>query len=97
MKRAAKKLVLRLYVAGRGPNSLRALSNLRAICGRHLGDEYELEVIDVVSEPGRVVSGEVLVTPTLLRLKPEPVQTILGDLSDEVMVVSALGLDQAKK
>jgi circadian clock protein KaiB len=85
-------LVLRLYVAGAAPHSTRALENLRQICGRHVRGEYELGVVDVLDEPLRALEAGVLVTPTLVRLAPEPVRTLIGDLSEHTLVLDALGL-----
>jgi circadian clock protein KaiB len=87
-----KSLVLRLYVAGRSPYSTTAVRNLRAMCDKHLNDEYELEIVDVVGEPSRALNDGVLVTPTLMKLKPEPTRTLLGDLSDESVLLATLGL-----
>ncbi|RJR42480.1 MAG: thiol-disulfide isomerase, partial [Deltaproteobacteria bacterium] len=39
--------VLRLYIAGTTPRSLRAVANVKAVCEEHLKDRYELEVIDL--------------------------------------------------
>ena len=53
---AAEKLVLRLYVAGDAPNSVRAVANLKAICRRWLEtDQYELEIIDVLPLHGLIL------------------------------------------
>jgi circadian clock protein KaiB len=87
----ASSLVLRLYVAGRAPNSVRAAQNLKRICEQNAIRGYDLEVVDVTSDPARAMSDGVLVTPTLVRLKPEPVQTLLGDLSVESAVLTVLG------
>ena len=85
-------LLLRLYVAGRSPNSVRALTNLRAMCGEWLADDdWQLEVVDVFADPMRAVEDKILVTPTLLKLTP-PVVRIVGDLSQRETVVAALDL-----
>jgi circadian clock protein KaiB len=87
-------LSLRLYVAGRSPNSVRALANLRAMCGEWLADDdWQLEVVDVFADPMRAVEDKILVTPTLLKLTPPLVQ-IVGDLSQRETVVAALDLDR---
>ncbi len=39
--------LLRLYVTGTTPRSLRAISNVKAICEEHLQGRYELEIIDL--------------------------------------------------
>ena len=85
-------LQLRLYVAGKSPNSVRALTNLRAVCGDCLPDDgWQLEVVDVFTDPVRAMEDQILVTPTLLRLTP-PVVRIIGDLSQRETVLAALDL-----
>ena len=85
-------LKLRLYVAGQSPNSVRALTNLHAMCDEWLADDdWQLEVVDVFADPMRAVEDKILVTPTLLKLTP-PVVRIIGDLSQRETVVAALDL-----
>lgn len=83
-------LVLRLYVAGNGPNSLRAIVNIRAICDEHFASAHELEIVDCLEEPGRALEDGVVVTPTLLRLLPQPGLRVIGDLSDTSQVLVSL-------
>lgn len=75
-------LVLRLYVAGNAPNSVRAISNAQAVCDEHFAARYELEIVDLLDHPHRALSDGVIVTPTLIRLSPLPVQKVIGTLSD---------------
>ena len=82
---AGKRLVLRLYVAGRGPNSVIAIANLRAICASDFA-EHTLEIVDVLTQPARAVADGVIVTPTLLKLSPRPQQRVIGNLSDTSLV-----------
>jgi circadian clock protein KaiB len=80
-ERLVEQVVLRLYIAGQGPNSLRAIANLRAICGDQENGLARLEIIDVLENPLLALSDGVMVTPTLMRLSPPPVRVIVGDLS----------------
>ncbi|MBA3397495.1 MAG: circadian clock protein KaiB [Deltaproteobacteria bacterium] len=91
---AAKKLkyLLRLYVAGNAPNSVRAVANARALCIEHLRGEHELEVIDLMDFPKRALADGIIVTPTLVKVTPSPVQRLIGNLSDTEQVLLALGL-----
>ena len=82
---------LRLYVAGNAPNSLRAVANAKAICEAHLGGQYELEIVDVLKQPQRALADGIIVTPTLLRVLPLPVQRVVGNLSDTHQVLLTLG------
>ena len=83
---------LRLYVAGVAPNSVRARANLGAIMERYSIPADALEVVDCLREPRRALADAVLVTPTLLKVGPEPRQVIVGSLTDTPRVLSALGL-----
>ena len=84
-------LRLRLYIAGNAPNSVSAATNARAICEEFFHSRYELEVVDMLEEPHRALADEIIVTPTLLRLLPTPIQRIIGDLSDREQVLIVLG------
>ena len=90
-----QRLELRLYVAGTAPNSTQAENNLSALLGRAGVADYGLEVIDCLRDPLRALRDGILVTPMLLKVSPEPVQSIIGTLSDLPRVASALGLAAA--
>jgi circadian clock protein KaiB len=92
-KLKAKKggLRLRLYVAGNAPNSVQAIANARAICDEHFTSGHELEIVDLLEYPMRGLADGIIVTPTLLRVSPLPIQRMVGNLSDTDRVVLALG------
>lgn len=85
------RIVLRLYVAGNSPNSVRAIANANAICETHLRIKYKLEVVDLLKFPKRALDDGVIVTPTLVRVMPLPVQRVIGNLSDTTEVLLVLG------
>ena len=84
--------VLRLYVAGATAASRRAIANLTAICQRHLQGRYSLEVIDISKRPSLAAGEQIIAAPTLIRLLPEPIARVVGDLSDEHKVLVGLDL-----
>jgi len=83
-------LLLRLYIAGNAPNSLRAIANLKALCDEHFGSQHELEIVDLLKDPKRALADGIIVTPTLLKLSPLPVQRVIGNLNDTNQVLQAL-------
>ena len=83
-------LRLRLYVAGSAPNSVKAIANCRAICDEHFASGHELEIVDLLEHPTRALADGVIVTPTLVKLLPLPVQRVIGSLSDTNQVLLAL-------
>jgi circadian clock protein KaiB len=82
-----------LYVADNAENSVRAASNLAAICRDYLPGRHEITVVDVLKEPQRALANGIFMTPTLIRLWPGPAVRIVGTLSDTRTVLVALGLD----
>jgi circadian clock protein KaiB len=83
-------LQLRLYIAGNAPNSVRAISNLKAICDEHFASGCALEIVDLLVHPQRALADGIIVTPTLVKLLPLPVQKVIGTLSDTEQVFQAL-------
>ena len=90
-RRKKAGLVLRLYVAGSAPNSQLAIANAKAICDEHFSSRYELEIVDLLACPRRAFADGIIVTPTLLKLLPLPVQRVIGNLSDTSQVLLAMG------
>jgi len=88
----APVLALRLYVAGDAPNSQLARQNLRTLLSGVPARAVALEIVDCLRDPHRALRDGVLVTPTLVRLTPEPRRTVVGTLSDAARVAAALGL-----
>jgi circadian clock protein KaiB len=94
-QRPPEKRVLRLYVTGTTPASVRALANLKRICEEHLQGQYELEVIDIYEKPALARGEQIVATPTLVKKLPAPLRRLVGDLSDKERVL--LGLDLREK
>ncbi len=85
-----RKLIL--FVAGKGVNSTRAMSNLEQVCEDRLEDCYELEVVDVLKDFSLALEYGIMVTPALVVKEPAPRVTVLGDLSDTDRLMKALRL-----
>lgn len=88
----AERFVLRLYVTGSTPSSLRAIRHLRDLCEELLRGVYDLEIIDIYQHPARAAADQIIAAPTLIKVSPAPRRVIIGDLSDRDRVVRALGL-----
>jgi circadian clock protein KaiB len=70
-----------LFVAGESPNSVAALTNLHTAIESVGRGQFELEVVDVFERADRALAEHVLVTPTLVRVRPPSVRRLVGDLS----------------
>lgn len=91
MSSVKKTYILKLYVAGNTPNSIRALKTLNTILEEDFQGVYALKVIDVLKNPQLAEEDKILATPTLSKILPPPVRKIIGDLSDRERVL--IGLD----
>ena len=89
----AGRYVLHLYVAGKSPNSVRAIANLKRICEERLQGCYELEVIDLYQQPQLAQGAQIVAVPTLIKKLPLPLRSIVGDMSDSGRVLAVLDLE----
>jgi len=88
--------VLKLYVSGNTPNSVRALKTLKGILEQEFKGVYTLKVIDVQKNPQQAEDDKILAIPTLSKILPPPVRKIIGDLSDKERVLIGLNLLEAQ-
>jgi len=91
----ADVFVLRLYVAGQTPRSLRAVANTQKMCADDLHGIYRLEVIDLYQQPQLAQGEQIVALPALIKHLPPPARMVIGDMSDTVTVLSALNLRSA--
>jgi circadian clock protein KaiB len=85
------KVLLRLFITGRTPSSEATLAKIRGVCEGELHLEYELEVVDLLENPGAAGHYAITVTPTLLRELPLPGSRITGDVASPARLRSLLG------
>lgn len=88
----ATHFVLRLFVAGSGERSMRAVERIARLCERYLPGRYELTVIDIYQEPAMVETAQVVAAPTLVKRLPEPLRRVVGDMADEGRILVALNI-----
>src|SRR5687767_4198238 len=74
--------VLRLFITGATPNSIRAVSNIKEICEGHLKGKYLLEIIDVYQQQSMAEQEQLIALPFLIKKQPYPERRMIGDLSD---------------
>jgi circadian clock protein KaiB len=91
-----EKWYLRLYVAEASPKSAHAIVNLKNLCEEHLPGRYEIEIIDLVADPSRARSDDILAIPTLVRRLPGPMRKVIGDLSNTERVLVGLHLGRSQ-
>ena len=82
---------LRLYVSGQTPKSLATIENLGKICESNFKSKYRIEVIDLQIMPQLAKEDQIVAVPTLVRILPQPIRKVIGDLSDTEKVL--VGLD----
>ena len=91
-KKSSNEFVLRLFITGATPNSIRAVTNIKEICERHLRGRYSLEIIDVYQQVRIAEEEQLIALPLLIKKQPLPEKRLIGDLSDTDKVLKGLGL-----
>jgi circadian clock protein KaiB len=75
------KLHLRFYIAGRENNQV-AINNLLRIRNDYIGEDSNIEIIDLLENPRVAIEDRIRALPQLVRISPEPILRLFGDLSD---------------
>ena len=89
------KFLLRLYVTGQTPRSIKSIDNLKRFCEKHLRGKYEIEVIDIYQQPALAAENQIIAAPTLIKRLPLPLRRLVGDISNQERVLSGLDLTLA--
>jgi circadian clock protein KaiB len=92
-----EKYLLKLYVTGMTPRSMKAVTNIKDICEEHLSGRYELEIVDIFQQPVLAKGEQIIAAPTLLKKLPLPLRRFIGDMSDTEKILIGLDLRPKKK
>jgi len=77
-----QRYVLRLFVSGISPKSVRAIINVKDFCKEYLSGRHSLEVIDVYKKPALAIGEQIVAVPTLIKQLPAPFRRLIGDMSN---------------
>lgn len=91
-----QKYVLKLYITGATPRSIKAITNIRKICEEHLKGRYELEIIDIFQQPVLAKGEQIIAAPTLIKKVPLPLRRFIGDMSDTERILIGMDLKPKK-
>ena len=86
------EFVLRLFVTGASPNSVKAVENIKHICEEYLPGRYSLEIIDVYQQGELAREEQIIALPLLIKKQPYPERKLIGDMSETQKVLKGLGL-----
>ena len=82
--------IFHLYVVGESVNSMLALQNIKAFCETYYAGNYQINQIDVLLSPEQAWNEGVTATPLLVRVSPNPIIKIMGNLSEPQLLINAL-------
>ena len=91
--RQTEKWHLRLYVSEDSEKTDKATLLLKQICYDHLAGQCEIEIIDIKENPKMAVKDNIIATPCLIKLQPEPAKRIIGNLSDKKKILKGLEIE----
>lgn len=90
----ASPFILRLFVTGASPNSIRAVENINKLCEQYLRGNYELRIIDIHQQPELAQDEDIIALPLLIKKAPGKQRRLIGDMSDTNKVLRGLGLPE---
>lgn len=81
----------RLYISYWNSKNERCVSDLRTILKELFGDDYSVEVIDILGSSHHMLyEDDIIATPTLVKYHPEPARQIIGDLASRENIMKLL-------
>jgi circadian clock protein KaiB len=84
--------ILRLFISGATPNSIRAITNIQKILETYLPGRYTLNIIDVRQETAVAQQEQIIALPLLIIKNPLPEKRLIGDMSNTKKVLAGLGI-----
>ena len=89
--------VLRLFVSGSNSATQRTLEATHQVLEKGFQHPYTLKVIDIAKHPEQAEIHQIIATPTLVRVYPEPTRRLVGELAltDWQRVVAVLSAGYA--
>jgi circadian clock protein KaiB len=79
-----------LFVSGNNSATEKTLFSIHQLLEQRLGHPYTLKIIDISKNPEEAELNHISATPTLLRMWPQPVRRIVGELEDVQRIVKIL-------
>jgi circadian clock protein KaiB len=83
-----------LYVTDDTAPSGYARGQLQTLREHLEGDDWQIDVVDVIERPDLAEADGILATPVLIRLHPAPRLSVIGDLADWRAVGTILDLGE---
>jgi circadian clock protein KaiB len=85
----------RIYVTGKTHNSLKVFRNLKRMCEADHPGQYRIMVVDLLKQPHRARTDQIVAIPTVVRRRPTPPRTFFGNLSQSENVFAGLEMPSA--
>lgn len=86
-----KGSVLRLFVSGHSAMTEHILKTLQEVLENSRYRPYTLQVIDVSKHPEKAEADHISATPTLLRIWPQPIRRLVGEVDNPRAILNLLG------
>lgn len=74
------KYKLKTFIAGNSGASARAVARIEQLC-REVND-IENEFVDIFENPQAAIDSNVIATPMVVRVEPQPDVKVVGDVAD---------------
>jgi len=78
-----KEYTFVLYTAGLNPDDQQKICDLKKVLQLEFGDDFSLEVINVLENPDLADRQKILATPTIILETPAPTQQCIIDLTNK--------------
>jgi circadian clock protein KaiB len=81
---------LHLFISSEDKSAEQTLANIHQLLENGLTKPYTLKIIDITKNREAAATQQVWLTPTLIKVQPQPVRKIVGDLDDIEKIIKIL-------
>ncbi len=91
------EFIFELYISNQEVSGIVALANLQKFCREYLHDNYLIIITDLLRQPEKAQERRIIVVPTIIQTKPEPIKRFIGDFSNFEKIKNKLGIGVGDK
>ena len=84
------RILFKIYVAGLSSRNKDLIASFREVCSVKLGQQHQVQVIDILKNSAEADARKILATATIIREKPLPEKRIIGDFRENSKSQQAL-------
>jgi circadian clock protein KaiB len=87
-----EQYIFKLFIVKDNPKSQSLVERVQRLLKDVLGENYQVDIIDILENPELAMRDKVIASPTLIKVSPLPQKRLIGHFNDNEKIISGLNL-----